>query len=111
MGWSRYPWGVVSDCMDHLPGYHDTRHDVLARLRRIEGQIRGIERMVENDTYCVDVLTQVAAANKALQQVAVRLLSEHLRHCVAGAADPASGRDLDEMVAEAAGAIQRLMKV
>ncbi len=93
------------------PGYHDTKPDVVARLRRIEGQIRGIERMVEDDQYCVDVLTQVAAANKALQQVALRLLTEHLRHCVADAAAPDSGRDLDEVIAEAAGAIQRLMKV
>ena len=66
-------------------GYTMPRDDYLKRLRRIEGQIRGLQRMVENDDYCIDILTQVSAATKALQSVAVGLLDEHLRHCVAGA--------------------------
>jgi CsoR family transcriptional regulator, copper-sensing transcriptional repressor len=85
------------------PGYSDTKQDVLVRLRRIEGQVRGLQRMVEDDTYCIDVLTQVAAASKALQKVAVHLLDEHLRHCVIQGDDP--GAKIDE----ATKAIERLV--
>jgi DNA-binding FrmR family transcriptional regulator len=85
------------------PGYSDTKSDVLLRLRKIEGQVRGLQRMVEDDTYCIDVLTQVSAASKALQKVAVHLLDEHLRHCVADADDP--GAKIDE----ATKAIERLV--
>jgi CsoR family transcriptional regulator, copper-sensing transcriptional repressor len=88
------------------PGYRDTKADVLVRLRRIEGQVRGLQRMVDEETYCIDVLTQVAAVTKALQGVALHLLDEHLRHCVAGAAN-GSG---DAMVDEATKAIERLMR-
>jgi DNA-binding FrmR family transcriptional regulator len=91
-----------------LPGYHDNKDDVLRRLKRIEGQVRGLERMVEADTYCIDVMTQIAATTKALQAVATRLLDEHLHHCVAGAAadhaDPAS------LAAEATKAVERLLR-
>ena len=66
-------------------GYTNQKDDYLKRLRRIEGQIRGLQRMVDNDEYCIDVLTQVSAATRALQSVALGLLDEHLRHCVAGA--------------------------
>jgi DNA-binding FrmR family transcriptional regulator len=96
--------------MDHGdPGYHDSKADVLARLRRIEGQVRGLQRMVEEDTYCIDVLTQVSASTRALQSVAVALLEDHLRHCVVegAAADPARA---EELVTEAARAVQRLVK-
>jgi DNA-binding FrmR family transcriptional regulator len=91
------------------PGYHDSKTDVLARLRRVEGQIRGLQRMVEEDTYCIDVLTQVSASTRALQSVAVALLEDHLRHCVVegSAADPARA---EELVTEAAKAVQRLVK-
>ena len=65
--------------METKPGYRDTKDDLLKRLRRIEGQVRGLHRLVEADTYCIDVLTQVAAATKALQSVAVGLLEEHMR--------------------------------
>ena len=85
------------------PGYSDTKQDVLVRLRRIEGQVRGLQRMVEDDTYCIDVLTQVAAASKALQKVAVHLLDEHLRHCVIHGDDPEAKID------EATKAIERLV--
>ena len=70
----------------HAPGYDERRADHLRRLRKIEGQVRGIARMVEDDRYCVDVLTQVSAATRALQQVALGLLDDHLRHCVLDAA-------------------------
>ena len=71
--------------MAATPGYHDHKEDLLRRLRRIEGQVRGLERLIEDETYCIDVLTQVAATTKALQAVAVQLLGEHLRRCVVGA--------------------------
>ncbi len=88
------------------PGYHAHKDQVLARLRRIEGQVRGLHRLVDQDTYCIDVLTQVAATTKALQGVAVTLLDEHVRHCVAGAAEG----DADRKVTEATEAIKRLLR-
>jgi CsoR family transcriptional regulator, copper-sensing transcriptional repressor len=86
------------------------RDDYLRRLRRIEGQIRGLQRMVEEDAYCIDVLTQVSAATKALQSVAVGLLDEHVRHCVRDAALDADPQRADEMVTEATRAIERLVR-
>jgi DNA-binding FrmR family transcriptional regulator len=88
------------------PGYHDRKDEVQARLRRIEGQVRGLQRLVDEDTYCIDVLTQVAAVTKALQGVAVTLLDEHVRHCVAHAA----AGEADAMVTEATDAIKRLLR-
>lgn len=90
-------------------GYSIQREDYLKRLRRIEGQVRGLQRMVEDDTYCIDVLTQVSAVTKALQSVALGLLDEHVRHCVAGAAgdDP---EQAERLVHEAVKAIERLVK-
>ncbi|HWC68406.1 MAG TPA: metal-sensitive transcriptional regulator [Acidimicrobiales bacterium] len=92
-----------------MRGYTMHKDDYLKRLRRIEGQVRGLQRMIEEDTYCIDVLTQVSAATKALQSVAVGLLDEHVRHCVRNAAtdDPARA---DELVDEATRAIERLIK-
>ena len=87
-------------------GYSMDKDDYRKRLRRIEGQVRGIERMVDEDTYCIDILTQVAAVTKALQSVAVGLLDQHVRHCVANA-DPDSS---EEMITEATKAIERLLK-
>ena len=77
-----------------MRGYTMNKDDYLKRLRRIEGQVRGLQRMVDEDTYCIDVLTQVSAATKALQSVAVGLLDEHVRHCVRERAvdDPGAGR-------------------
>jgi DNA-binding FrmR family transcriptional regulator len=91
-------------------GYTMRKDDYLKRLRRIEGQVRGLQRMVDNDEYCIDILTQVSAATKALQSVAVGLLDEHLRHCVVGAA--AAGRDEESarLIDEATNAIDRLVK-
>ena len=93
-----------------MPGYEMNKQDYVKRLRRIEGQIRGLQRMVEEDTYCIDVLTQVSAATKALQSVAVGLVDEHLRHCVADAAASGDVAHKDRMVAEATKAIERLVK-
>ncbi|HET9021681.1 MAG TPA: metal-sensitive transcriptional regulator [Ornithinibacter sp.] len=90
------------------PAYIEHKDAQLKRLRRIEGQVRGLQRMVESDTYCIDILTQVSAATKALEAVALGLLDDHLRHCVADAAgDPT---DLDEKVTEASAAIARLVR-
>ena len=90
-----------------MPGYSEDRDAVIKRLRRIEGQVRGLQRMVEEDTYCIDVLTQISAVNKALQAVALSLLDDHLGHCVAAARDEG---DLDEKLAEASAAIARLVR-
>lgn len=90
-------------------GYTQTKDEYLTRLRKVEGQVRGLQRMVESDTYCIDVLTQVAAATKALQSVAVGLLDEHVRHCVRNAVAEGDDR-VDEMVTEATRAIERLVK-
>ena len=91
------------------PGYHDAKDDVLKRLRRIEGQVRGLQRMVEGDSYCIDVLTQVSAVTRALQSVAVGLLDEHLRHCVADAV-VTGGEVADQRLEEASRAIERLVR-
>ncbi|HEX9993358.1 MAG TPA: metal-sensitive transcriptional regulator [Acidimicrobiales bacterium] len=92
-----------------MHGYTTRKDEYLARLRRIEGQVRGLQRMVDEDTYCIDVLTQVAAVSKALQSVAVGLLDEHLHHCVAEAVT-AGGPDAEEKLAEATAAVQRLLR-
>jgi DNA-binding FrmR family transcriptional regulator len=94
--------------MDH-PGYEDNKAAVLKRLRRVEGQVRGLQRMVEDDTYCIDVLTQVSAATKALQAVALSLLEDHLSHCVTEAI-AAGGPEADAKVREATAAIERLVR-
>lgn len=94
---------------DLLPGYSDTKDAHLKRLRRIEGQIRGLQRMVESDTYCIDVLTQVSAATRALESVALGLLEEHLSHCVSHAI-AAGGEEADAKIKEASAAIARLVK-
>lgn len=91
------------------PGYGDEKAAVLARLKRIEGQVRGLTRMVENDTYCIDVLTQVSATTHALEAVALKLLDEHLAHCVVDAAR-VGGDDAEAKVREASAAIARLVR-
>jgi CsoR family transcriptional regulator, copper-sensing transcriptional repressor len=92
-----------------MPGYSDDKEAVLKRLRRIEGQVRGLQRMVEEDTYCIDVLTQVSAATKALESVALQLLDDHLAHCVREAV-ASGGPEADAKVAEASAAIARLVR-
>jgi CsoR family transcriptional regulator, copper-sensing transcriptional repressor len=95
--------------MDTKPGYSDDKVAVLKRLKRVEGQVRGLSRMVEDDTYCIDVLTQVSATTKALEAVAIKLLDEHLMHCVMDAAK-AGGEGADIKVKEASDAIARLVR-
>ena len=90
-------------------GYTQDKEDYLKRLRRIEGQVRGLQKMVEDDKYCIDILTQVSAVTKALQAVALGLLEDHLGHCVTQAV--AGGGDAaDAKVREASDAIARLVK-
>jgi CsoR family transcriptional regulator, copper-sensing transcriptional repressor len=91
------------------PGYADSKDDQLKRLRRIEGQVRGLQRMIESDTYCIDVLTQVAAATRALESFALVLLDEHLAHCVTAAIE-AGGDEGRLKIREASDAIARLVK-
>jgi len=90
------------------PGYLTRKEDHLVRLRRIEGQVRGLQRMIDEERYCVDVLTQVASVTKALQGVAMGLLDEHLRHCVADAVR--TDEDADAKLSEALGAVERLLR-
>jgi DNA-binding FrmR family transcriptional regulator len=95
--------------MDTPPGYSATKDAQIKRLRRIEGQIRGLQRQVEADTYCIDVLTQVSAATKALESFALGLLEEHLSHCVTTAIQ-AGGEEAEAKVKEASAAIARLVR-
>jgi CsoR family transcriptional regulator, copper-sensing transcriptional repressor len=90
-------------------GYSARKDSHLKRLRRIEGQIRGLQRMVEEDKYCIDILTQVSAATKALRSFSLELLDEHLAHCVVEAAQK-GGPEADEKVREASDAIARLVR-
>ena len=83
---------------------------LLKRLRRIEGQVRGIERMVEEDRYCIDILTQIAAARTALESVGERVLSDHVSHCVAGALASGDQQAAEEKTAELLAAVQRFTK-
>lgn len=92
-----------------MAGYTGTKDEYLARLRRVEGQVRGIARMVDEDTYCIDVLTQVAAVTKALEAVSLGLLEDHMAHCVVDAArqSPEAGQ---AKIREASDAIARLVR-
>jgi DNA-binding FrmR family transcriptional regulator len=93
----------------HAHGYADTKDAHLRRLRRVEGQVRGVQRMIEEDAYCIDILTQVSAVTKALEAVALSLLDEHLRHCVADAVK-VGGDEADAKFTEASMAIARLVR-
>jgi DNA-binding FrmR family transcriptional regulator len=95
--------------MSEQHGYTHRKDSHLKRLRRIEGQVRGLQRMVEEDKYCIDILTQVSAATKALQAFSLELLEEHLAHCVADAVRT-GGAEADEKVREASDAIARLVR-
>jgi CsoR family transcriptional regulator, copper-sensing transcriptional repressor len=90
-------------------GYIHRKDDYLKRLRRIEGQARGLQRMVDEETYCIDIVTQVAAITKALESVSLGLLEEHLNHCVVQAA-ALGGEEADMKVKEASDAIARLVR-
>ena len=91
------------------PGYHDDKQQLVMRLKRIEGQVRGLQRMIEDDKYCIDVLTQIAAVTSALKAVSLGLLEDHLAHCVANAAAN-GGAEAEEKIDEAIRAIRRLVK-
>ena len=95
--------------MDRPPGYLANKQAHVTRLRRIEGQVRGLQRLVESDTYCIDVLTQVSAVKRALDAFALSLLDEHLGHCVADAIQQ-GGDDATDKLAEASAAIARLVR-
>jgi CsoR family transcriptional regulator, copper-sensing transcriptional repressor len=97
--------GIVSD----QPGYVEDKDSHVKRLRRVEGQIRGLQRMVEDDKYCIDILTQVSAATKALEAFALAMLDEHLRHCVSRAVHE-GGQEADDKITEASAAIARLVR-
>ena len=90
-------------------GYTENKDAVLKRLRRIEGQVRGLQRMVEEEQYCIDILTQVSAATKALQSVALALLDDHMAHCLVDAARQ-GGAEQEEKLEEASRAIARLVR-
>ncbi len=92
-----------------MAGYSGSKDDYARRLKRIEGQVRGIARMVEDDTYCIDILTQVSAVTKALQAVSLGLLEDHIGHCVVDAARE-SDEAAEAKVSEAAAAIARLVR-
>lgn len=92
-----------------MAGYINSKDDYLKRLRRIEGQVRGLQRMVDEDVYCIDILTQVSAATKALQSVAIGLMADHMGHCMVEAAK-VGGAECDAKVKEASDAIARLVR-
>lgn len=92
-----------------VPGYIGNKDAQLNRLRRIEGQIRGLQRMVEADTYCIDILTQVSAATKALESVSLGLLDDHLRHCMTHTPQD-TAQSVDDKITEASAAIARLVR-
>lgn len=92
-----------------MAGYTERKDEHLRRLRRVEGQVRGLQQMIEGDRYCIDVLTQISAATKALQAVALELLDEHLDHCVREAVTT-GGPEADAKIQEASAAIARLVR-
>jgi len=103
------PPGSAKKVSSTMAGYSINSEDYLKRLRRIEGQVRGLQRMIDEDKYCIDVLTQIASVTSALRSVGLGLLDEHIRHCVRHAAETDPGKG-DEKVAEAVGAVERLLR-
>ena len=91
-------------------GYSATRDQLLGRLRRVEGQVRGIQGMVEDDRYCIDILTQISAVNTALESFAFQILDEHVKHCVAGALTSGDQKDAAEKTSELLEAVHRFAK-
>jgi DNA-binding FrmR family transcriptional regulator len=92
-----------------VPGYTGTKDDYLKRLRRVEGQVRGVQKMVDSDYYCIDVLTQISAITRALQAVSIGLMEDHLSHCVSEAV-MAGGSEAQDKIREASDAIARLVR-
>ena len=93
-----------------MPGYTARREQVRSRLRRIEGQVRGLQKMVAEDRYCIDILTQIAAVNTALESLAFKILDEHVRHCVAGALTSGDEADAQTKTEELLEAVQRFAR-
>lgn len=93
-----------------MHGYTLNKKEYVTRLRRIEGQVRGVERMIDEDTYCIDVLQQIAAVQGALQKVSLGLISEHLSHCVANATAGDDEEHAQAMIDEAVAAVARLVR-
>jgi DNA-binding FrmR family transcriptional regulator len=94
----------------HHHGYHDQKDALIKRLHRIEGQVRGIEKMVEGDRYCIDILTQIGAVSTALDSLAFHILDEHVRHCVAGALASGDEADAQTKAEELLAAVHRFAK-
>jgi DNA-binding FrmR family transcriptional regulator len=94
----------------HVHGYTKDKDALVKRLHRIEGQVRGVERMVEDDRYCIDILTQIAAVNTALESLALKILDEHVRHCVAGALQSGDEADAARKTEELLEAVQRFAR-
>ena len=92
-----------------MAGYSGTKEDYQKRLRRVEGQVRGLQRMVDEDVYCIDILTQVSAVTRALQAVSLGLMEDHLAHCVTHAIQ-AGGEEAEAKIREASDAISRLVR-
>jgi DNA-binding FrmR family transcriptional regulator len=91
-------------------GYTKDKEALIKRLHRIEGQVRGVEKMVEDDRYCIDILTQIAAVNTALESLAFKILDEHVRHCVAGALASGDEDDAHVKIEELLEAVQRFAR-
>ena len=100
---------IRTDTGTHQHGYISDKERYLGRMKRIEGQARGIHRMIDEEKYCIDILTQISALNSALRNVGLGLLDDHMRHCVLDAAQ-AGGEEADAKMQEASQAIARLMK-
>ncbi len=100
----------MSDTETHTHGYVADREALVRRLHRIEGQVRGIERMLEEDRYCIDVITQIAAVNTALESLAFRILDDHVNHCVAGALASGDPGDAEQKSKELLEAVHRFAR-
>ena len=100
----------MSDTTIRVPGYHEDKDALVKRLHRIEGQVRGIEKMVEDKRYCIDILTQVAAVSTALEALALKILDDHVRHCVAGALASGDEANALQKTEELLSAVQRFAR-
>jgi DNA-binding FrmR family transcriptional regulator len=100
----------MTEAATHIHGYTKDKDLLVKRLHRIEGQVRGIERMVEDNRYCIDILTQIAAVNTALESLALKILDEHVRHCVAGALTSGDEADATTKIDELLEAVQRFAR-
>jgi CsoR family transcriptional regulator, copper-sensing transcriptional repressor len=94
----------------HVHGYTKDKDALIKRLHRIEGQVRGIERMVDDDRYCIDILTQIAAVNTALESLAFQLLDQHVKHCVAGAIESGDKKETAQKTTELLEAVHRFSR-